>query len=104
MEEWKQTSGITIQCAKYVLHIMCKTGEDPLSIVEKNNLFVADAWTHIGHCFTACCDNMDLVDKVKLGDKKSIDPLVRIIAKMNDLTIDIPLIRYMIPIIIKSFF
>lgn len=104
--------GITNGAAKLIYKQLverAKAGEDTssieiLSLVEEQDLWLSDEWTHVGHCILACLDNKKLIDNYNKGNKKVMDALIGKTIKSAGATVDAELVIELMPLIINQYF
>lgn len=73
-------------------------------LVNENDLWIADEWTHIGCCIVTCLENIKLVETYKKGNSKIIDSLIGKTIKNSNMTVDANLVRDLMPLIINRYF
>lgn len=108
----EDSRGITMAAGKFVYKQLVdryKQGEDtsnisPLSLVEEQDLWLADEWTHVGFCILTCLDNTKLIDSYNKGNIKVMDALLGKTIKMANMTVDAELVRELLPLIIQAHF
>ena len=106
------SKGITNAAAKAVYKQLVdrsKTGEDTSSVeilplIEEQDLWLADEWTHVGHCILTCLDNKKLIDSYNKGNKKVMDALIGKTIKSANCTVDAELVKELMPLIIEAHF
>lgn len=112
MTEEVQGRGITMPAAKFIYKLIVmrhKNGEDtseisPTSLVEENELWLVDEWTHVGYCIVVCLENKKLIDTYNKGNHKILDSLIGKTIKLANMTVDPELIKELMPGIIEAYF
>lgn len=112
MEEDEDGRGITMAAAKFIYKQIVeryKKGEDtstinPADLVEEQQLWLADEWTHVGFCIMTCLENQKLIDTYNKGNHKVMDALLGKTIKMANMTVDAELIKELLPGIIAAYF
>lgn len=95
---------ISSSAAKFIYKQMLNNPEaDPEAIAEENDLWLADEWTHVGHCIVTCLENPKLVEGFK-KNPKMLDALIGKTMKAANMTVDAELIRELMPLIINAHF
>lgn len=72
-------------------------------IIEENDLWIVDDWTHVGLCILICLENKKLVNNYKAGQTKVLDTLVGKTIKFANMTVDGEYIKELMPLIIQSY-
>lgn len=106
------TKGITMAAAKSIykeLVTRFKAGEDSFAIdvyklIEGQDLWLSDEWTHVGHCIVVCLNNKKLIGTYNKGNNKILDSLIGKTIKEANMTVDAELIKELMPLIIKTYF
>lgn len=106
------SKGISQSAAKHVykqIVARSKSGEDtscldPKALVEEQDLWLGDMWTHLGHCLVTCVDNPKLVQAYRKGQAKVMETLIGKTVKSANMTVDAELIREMMPDVITRYF
>ena len=96
--------GISASAAKYVYKQISGTSLSPIDIVENNNLWIVDEWTHVGYCIMICIDNQKMIDSYKKGNTKMLDTLTGKVIQLANMTCDARLIKELMPDIIATHF
>jgi Asp-tRNA(Asn)/Glu-tRNA(Gln) amidotransferase B subunit len=104
--------GITMAAGKLVYKQLVerfKKGEDtssidPIDIVNEQDLWLADEWTHVGFIILTCLDNPKLIAAYNKGNLKVMDSLLGKTIKMSNMTVDAELIKELLPLIIGVHF
>jgi Asp-tRNA(Asn)/Glu-tRNA(Gln) amidotransferase B subunit len=86
-----------------------KKGEDtstinPIDLVEEQELWLADEWTHVGFCIITCLENPKLIETYNKGNHKVMDALLGKTIKAANMTVDAELIKELLPGIIMAYF
>lgn len=110
--EPETSKGITNAAAKSIYKEIVergKAGEDTsqidiLALVELHDLWLADEWTHVGHCIVVCLENKKLIEQYNKGNKKVMDALIGKTIKAANMTVDAELVKELMPLIIESYF
>lgn len=79
------------------------TTKTVLEVVEENDLWIADDWTHVGLCIVICLENKKLVNNYKAGQTKVLDTLVGKTIKFANMTVDGEYIKELMPLIIQAY-
>ncbi len=94
--------------AAKAIHRICvehyrQTGEhlSPEQVAEEHDLWIADEWTHVGHCILTCLENPKLIENYRKGNPKILDVLVGKTLKSANMTVDPALVRELMPLIIE---
>ena len=98
--------GISKSAAKFVYHKLVESGDKetkPIDIVEENDLWLSDEWTHVGYCLVVCLENMKLVEGFKKGNTKLLEALIGKTIKYANMTVDAELIRDLMPMLIHYY-
>lgn len=103
---------ITMAAAKFVYKLIVlrhKNGEDtsnisPTDLVEENELWLVDEWTHVGYCIVVCLESKKLIDTYNKGNHKVLDSLIGKTIKLANMTVDPELIKELMPGIIEAYF
>lgn len=112
LETIPETKGITNAAAKAIYKELVergKVGEDTsqleiLALVEEQELWLSDEWTHVGHCIVVCLENKKLIDQYNKGNKKVMDALIGKTIKAANMTVDAELVKELMPLIIEAYF
>lgn len=112
MTDEVQGQGITMAAAKFIYKLIVlrgKNGEDTsqlsiLDLVEENELWLVDEWTHVGYCIVVCLENKKLIDTYNKGNHKVMDSLIGKTIKLANMTVDAELIKELMPEIINAYF
>lgn len=112
MSEDTDTPGITMAAGKFVYKQIVerhKSGEDtsninPIDLVNEQDLWLADEWTHVGFCILTCLDNPKLIDSYNKGNQKVMDALLGKTIKFANMTVDAELVKELLPLIIAAHF
>lgn len=107
-----ESKGITLAAAKSIYkEVVARTraGEDTsqiefINLVEDQQLWVVDEWSHVGYCILVCLDNKKLIDNYHKGNKKVLDTLIGKTIKAANMTVDAELIKELMPLIIDHHF
>lgn len=107
-----ETKGITNGAAKSIYKELVergKAGEDTstievLDLIEEQDLWLSDEWTHVGNCIVVCLDNKKLIDNYNKGNIKVLDALIGKTIKAANSTVDAELIKELMPLIIAVHF
>ncbi len=107
-----QNKSISLSAAKFVYRSMIeryKNGEDisniiPIDIVNELDLWLADEWTHVGHCILVCINNAKMVEIYRKGNVKILDALMGKILKQSNMTLEPELIKELLPLTIDLYF
>lgn len=98
---------ITLTAAKFVYKQLAQESDQSKSaiqIVEDNDLWLADEWTHVGYCIIICLENQKLVQSYNKGNTKVLDALLGKVIKLSNMTVDAELVKELLPLIIKVHF
>ena len=104
--------GITMAAGKFVYRQLVerwKKGEDVsdasiAQLVDEQDLWLVDEWTHLGCCIVICLENAKLVENYKKGNQKVFEALVGKTIKYANMTVDAELIRELLPLVIEAHF
>jgi Asp-tRNA(Asn)/Glu-tRNA(Gln) amidotransferase B subunit len=108
----EDTRGITMAAGKFVYKQLVeryKKGEDtsnisPQDLVEEQDLWLVDEWTHVGFCIMTCLDNPKLIESYNKGNHKVMDALLGKTIKLANMTVDAELVKELLPMIIAAHF
>lgn len=112
MSEEVEERGITMAAAKFIYKQIVerhKKGEDtstisPTDLVEEQQLWLADEWTHVGFCILTCLENPKLIESYNKGNHKVMDALLGKTIKAANMTVDAELVKELLPGIIEAYF
>jgi len=99
--------GISATAAKTVYRLLVEsyraTGQCPdvYDIVESNDLWLSDEWTHVGHVVLTCLGNQKLIEQYHKGNVKTLDVLLGKTLKAANMTLDAGLVRDLVPLVIE---
>lgn len=103
-------NGITISAAKFVYKQLAEATKNNkpelnvIDIVNDQDLWLSDEWTHVGFIILVCLENQKLIDSFNKGNLKIIDSILGKTIKFANMTVDAELIRELIPLIIQRHF
>lgn len=104
--------GITYTAGKLLYRTIVeryKAGEDtsqldPADLAEEMGLWLADEWTHLGHCLVTCIENPKLVKAFQAGQTKVLQTLIGKAMKSANMTVDAEVLQEMLPWVIERYF
>lgn len=104
------SGGITMSAAKFVYKQLAEATKNNqpnpnvIDIVNDQELWLSDEWTHVGFIILVCLENQKLIDTYNKGNLKIIDSILGKTIKFANMTVDAELIRELIPLVIQRHF